>query len=354
MKFEKIKGSQNHHLFRPIRADGTVSETYWVRFYRQGKGRLEESLKTGHLGEAREKRDVRIAEFLGQKPRSGPRHLLVEDKFPEFLELKRGKAHNTFVSMETQWRLHLQPYFGCMTIESVSESEWIRYVQEKRRESPERKFFNDRKYLSMFLNWLHRDGLIQRIPKFEDVDPERTAGKVFTSKEVTDLLRHAAEPLHMQILMALTMGMRIGEILSLEWDQVDWKAQTIHLPAHKTKIRKSRSFAISDAVFGPLQFLFRLSGSKSPWVFPSPDDDNKSVGKGGNRTAWETCRSKSGVTGRFHDLRHTFLTHAFKKSVNPALICHFAGLSLEEAQKTYLHFDHNDTRIVASLMEVRS
>lgn len=350
MKFEKIKGAQNHHLFRPIRADGTVSDVFWVRFYREGRGRLEESLKTSILADARRFRDLRIAEFLGEKPRSAAKVFLVEEKFPEFLDLKKTKAPNTYRSMEVQWRLHLQPYFGGMILDEVTESEWLKYVAAKRLEAPDRKFFNDRKYLSMFLGWCHRAGLIAKLHRLEDVDPETAAGRNFTDDEIQALLECSSGDLRLQVLMAFTMGMRHGEIWSLEWSQINWGAGTIHLPAAKTKIRKARTFAMSDPARASL--AARQAASESGWVFPHPEDESRPHGRDGIKNAWEKLREETGIEGRFHDLRHSFLTRAFKKTVNPALICEYAGLSLEEATRTYLHFTPEDTRIVAGLVGV--
>lgn len=353
MKFHRIKGQQNHHLCRPYGADGELRSVIWVRFFRTGRGRLEESLKTENLAEARELRDRRIAEFLGEQPRGRQQVFLVKDKFPEFLELKRSKAPNTYASMEIQWRLHLEPGLGHLLIDEITETAWLRYVRAKREVLPDRKFFNDRKYLSMFLNWLHRAGLIAKLPRLEDVDPEIEVGRVYADDELKLFLDCSSGDLKLQIQMALTMGMRHGEIWSLEWIQVDWIKRTIHLPAAKTKIRRARTFGLSDVVASALELrLAAVPGS--PWVFPSPNDPLACHGKYGTKGAWERLRDETGIEGRMHDFRHTFLTRAFKKAVNPALICEYAGLSLEEATRTYLHFTPDDTKVVASLIELPS
>lgn len=352
MKFKKIQGAQNHNLFRPYDRNGELRATFWVRFFRTGKGRLEESLKTEALGEARIARDIRIAEFLGTKPKFRGGAHLVGDKFPEFVELKRGKSKATYDSIKNQWEKHLKEYFEAKLIDEVTGSEWLRYVAWKRAEPgmADRKFFNDRKYLSMFLHWLHRDGLLAKVPRLEDVDPTIDAGRVFADDEIEALLTAAQPDLKDQIQMALTMGMRHGEIWSLEWAQVNLRARTIHLPAHKTKIREARTFAMSE--IGEAILKRRRASSESDWVFPHSDDPSKPAGRFGEKSAWDKARIAAGVEGRFHDLRHTFLTRAFKKAVNPALICAYAGLSLEEADRTYLHFDEKDTEVVASLVGV--
>lgn len=352
MKFEKIKGPQNHHLFRPFGADGELRDVIWVRFYRVGKGRLEESLKTTLLGEARDNRDKRIAEFLGEKPRNASKVFLIEEKFPEFLELKKHKSAGTQASMKNQWENHLKDGLGGVIVTDLNNDEWLKYVGRKRETHPDRKFFNDRKYLSMFTHWLYRNGLIPKLPNFEDVDPEIAEGLVYSEDQIKALLRHAEPEIGLKILCGLTMGMRIGEINSLEWSQVDFKKKTIYLPAEKTKVRKERTFGISEACYDLLKQ--RAAKSKGSAVFESPRNPNKTQGRDGHKAAWTKCKALAGVPEeyRFHWLRHTFLTRAFKKSVNPALICEYAGLSLEEAQKTYLHFTVEDTRVVASLIEV--
>ncbi|MBA3755921.1 MAG: site-specific integrase [Nitrosomonas sp.] len=352
MKYQKIKGPQNKNLHRPIGNDGIVRDVIWVRYFRTEIGRLDESLKTSNLTEARDLRDKRIAEFLGQKPRRASKVFLVEEKFPEFLELKKIKSKATYESYRNQWENHLKAFFGGMILDEVTETSWLTYVGSKRILKPKRKFFNDQKTLSGFMHWLHRSGLVSKTPKLQNVDPEIAEGKVYTDEQIQALLIQAPEELSLQIKLALTMGMRIGEIMSLEWDQIDFKKKTIYLPAAKTKIRKERKFGISDTCFQLLKD--RKDKSRGLAVFPSPNNADKTQARDGNKKTWARTKQLAGVSKeyRFHWIRHTFLTLAFKKSVNPALICEYAGLSLEEASKTYLHFDEEDTRPVASLVGI--
>jgi len=336
---KKVNGSNNTNLYK-------IGDIFWVRLRKSGRT-LQKTLGTKSISEARIKRDLEIASFLGKKA-SFQGGDLVCDKFEEWINLMSVKSEGTINSIKSQWNVHLKSYFGGLHLDEITESEWLRYVTKKRETLPSRKFFNDRKYLSMFLNWCHREGFIEKLPKLSNVDPETKAGKVFSKEEVDALILHANMDLQLQILMALTMGMRVGEILSLEWNQIDFVHNVIHLPAHKTKIRKARTFKVSDICLNELKF--KKLKSTSSFVFPSPKDPAQSVGKGGNKTAWKNCKEAAKVTGRFHDLRHTFLTNAFRAEPNAALICHFAGLSLEEAQKTYLHFTIEDTLKIANIV----
>lgn len=240
---------------------------------------------------------------------------------------------------------------GGLLPEDLTATWWIsEYVPKKRAQAGEgRKFFNDRKWLKSFLIHCRDEGLAPRLPKLADVDPEVDAGKVYSDGELERINMHSKGDLDLQILMALTMGMRHAEVMLLQWDRIDDKAWVIHLRAEDTKIGKARSFAMSD----PVRAIFAGRKRRGPFVFPSPRDHRRSQGEHGNKKAWERCLGKAGVEGRFHDLRHTFLTRAFKTpGANHALICEYAGLSMAEAQRTYLHVNSEDTRGVANLVNL--
>lgn len=352
MKFEKINGNQNHHLFRPFdKKSGSVRDVIWVRFYRAGKGRLEESLKTTILSDARIERDKRIAEFLGQKPRFQGKGILVEDKFEDFLATKKTKSPNTFKMYNNEWKNHLNKAFGHMLVEDVTETEWMKWVTKVRETNPTRKFNNPRATLRGFLRWCVRNNFLSKSPVLENVDPKRNAGKVFTDEEILRLLSAANDQMNLQIRMGCEMMMRRAEVTELQWYQVDLEKKTIHLPAAKTKIRKARTFGMSANVFKALSRRALLNPGPDDYVFESTEVQGKSFARSSGYLAWDDVRKRAGVSGRFHDLRHTGLTKAFKSAkANPALICDYAGLSMVEAQKTYLHFTPEDTRIVARLV----
>lgn len=344
MKLDPIKGKGCENLFRH-----PESQIIYLRIFRKGKGRIEWSTKTTVLGQAKIIADKYRLEFLGEGTINRGRKLCGE-LFPEFIDQKRIKSSATVYSIENTWK-HLEPFIGRMLPEEIDEKWWESvYIPQKRRETTQdRKFFNDRKWLSMFLLSLKRMGVIKKTPMLIDPDPEREAGKVFSDEEIAALLANADEDLQLQILMAVTMGMRKGEIMGLSWDRIDMRKRTVTLRAEDTKIRKARKFGISGVVYGRLK---DRAGKGQVWLFPSPVDPTQRQRSDGNKSAWESCRNKAFVFGRFHDLRHSFLTRAFKTSANPALICHYAGLSLDEAQKTYLHFTEEDTRGVAEIVKI--
>lgn len=334
------------HLYRHPK-----TEIIYFRMYRQGLGELVRSTKETVLSRAEIRAERIRSEFLGEKfSKKLVDRRLFEEQWPEFLEIKKNKSKSTYSSMEIQGRVHLLPFFGDMFPHEINEAVWEQYIAHSAKHTPGRKLFNDWKCVNMFLLFLYRGDRLPKVPKLRNPDPETKAGKVYSDHEIAALISHSNSELRIQILMAVTMGMRLSEILFLTWDRVNFDKHLIHLRAQDTKIRKARSFAISLAVWEELFVHRQTIDVASPYVFPSPLSPSRSVGRGGNKTAWRACKRRADVRGRFHDLRHTFLTKAFKKSVNPALICEYAGLSISEAQRTYLHFTVEDTRTVSTLV----
>jgi integrase len=273
----------------------------------------------------------------------------VEDLSDEVRALKAGKSFKTRESADLHLSKHIVPWANINEpyMDRWDESTIERYILDKRCLNPTRKLFNDIKHLRMLSQLAYRKGILPRPLKIRDPDPPREAGRRFTRQELEKLRRAANFTMRGQIDMAATMGMRRSEILLLAWDRVDMRKRTIHLRAEDTKIRRARTMGTSQPVHSWLtERRKRQIKYPSPWVFPSRFDHAKPARA--NRTAWTATKRRAKVKGRFHDLRHTFLSATLlERKANPLHVAVYAGVSLAEIQKTYLHPSVEDTRHVA-------
>lgn len=342
MKLTRIAGKANQNLYRH-------PETQIIYFClaKKGKGRIQRSTKTDVLTEARKIADEFRFEFLGQRnPKHGRK--LVKELFPEWLETKKIRRPRTFDRYRLSWE-HMKPWAEDLGPEDLTERWWTAaYIPGKRQQAPGHHFFNDRKALRGFLSAMRDERLVDLIPKFPNPDPESDAGKVFTDDEIERLIKAASEDLKLQILMAVEMFMRKGEILLLSLDRIDASKRFLTLKSEDTKTKKERTIPITDRVWTLIET--RL-GHPSGFLFPSRTGEAKPVDRGGNQTAWEGAKKRAGITGRFHDLRHTALSKSLTRpGANIAKICLYAGLSLEVAERVYLHIKPEDLRDVAATM----
>ncbi len=348
MKLEKITAKGADGLYREAE-----TKIIYFRQYQKSSGELKRSLRTTDLTEAKKARDAIRSGFVREKAKSRQTKTALE-LFDLWLARKEAlkKAPATISSIKAT-RKYLAPYLEIMVPEEITAEWWeSTYIDEVKitAENQDRKFFNDRKWLLSFLKQLVDDGQLARAPRLINPDSKESVGKVYSDEDVATLLNFAQnEDLHLAILMAATMGMRRGEVFALKVDRVDIKKKLIRLKREDTKTRKARTFAISEACF---PYLMERTKTGSPWIFPSKADLKVSLHKDGYMTAWNNLKSMTGIEGRFHDLRHTFLTKAFNApGSNAAQICAYAGLSLEVAERVYLHLTEEDSRQVAGLVK---
>ena len=107
------------------------------------------------------------------------------------------------------------------------------------------------------------------------------------------------------IIIALETAMRQGEILSLEWQDIDFNRRIAHLDM--TKNGESRDIPLSQLA---LRTLIELQeGSINQRVFPLT---KSAVGQ-----AWEHLRDRADMIDfRFHDLRHEAISRLLEKGFN--------------------------------------
>jgi integrase len=126
------------------------------------------------------------------------------------------------------------------------------------------------------------------------------------------------------ILMAVETGMRRGELLSIEWANVDERSRTVSLAT--TKNGHPRTVPLSGAALAAIQQMPRNEHK----VFP--------VTANAFRLAWERLRRRAGVTGlRFHDLRHEAVSRFFEKGLSMPEV---AAISGHRDPRMLMHYAH--------------
>ena len=126
------------------------------------------------------------------------------------------------------------------------------------------------------------------------------------------------------IAVAVTTGMRRGELLALRWEDVDLQSATIwvrNTPGHRTKSRRNRALVLR----GEVAALLRLLPCRGTLVFGGRDGPLRgdTVTKG-----FAEIVRKAGISRcTLHDLRRTFVSHLANAGVSAALVQKLAGHS---------------------------
>lgn len=146
-----------------------------------------------------------------------------------------------------------------------------------------------------------------------------------TTGEVVTLLKTAKEeypPLYPVLLCAARTGLRMGELIGLQWGDIDFNGGFLEVrqavvmrKETTTKSHKIRRVDMSRQLQEELRRLKEIrqleamnKGTELPlWAFLSPEGqrwDDRNL-----RRAWYRCLEKAEIRWvRFHDLRHSFVS----------------------------------------------
>ncbi|MBS3904137.1 MAG: site-specific integrase [Simkania sp.] len=149
-------------------------------------------------------------------------------------------------------------------------------------------------------------------------------------------------------IIALHTGMRRGEILSLRWEDVDFKNRELHLPTSKNG--EPRDVPMSDEVFRTLSDLALVKKADiSGLVFSSPYDPRRPIDI---VSAWRRVLKKAEIKGAtFHTTRHTACSYLAQLGIAPILISRIVGHSDSKTTDRYTHAVKEHTRAAIGQLE---
>ena len=178
-----------------------------------------------------------------------------------------------------------------------------------------------------------------------------TTGRVryLADDERERLLRACRESplaeLELIAMLAISTGMRRGEILGLRWSDIDTKRRQAVL--HKTKNRERRSVPIVPEVIALLEAHAKVRRLDTDLVFPQPGKDVPIDTAHWFEKAVAVAKVKD---FRFHDLRHTAASYLAMSGATPGEIAAVLGHKTLAMVKRYAHLSDAHTTAVVERM----
>jgi integrase len=175
--------------------------------------------------------------------------------------------------------------------------------------------------------WMEHDALLDVRDMLKLKKPAKKKFKIFSHVEVEKILKTCNQD--MFYLLAFRTGCRLGELLALTWQDVDFKAGTIEINKSfragvvgKPKTANGyRTIRLSDAV---LAVLKKNAGIGKALVFAGRN--GRHISQNTIRNRWIKLLRDAGVEYRkFHLIRHTTISHLLAAGVKPIEVSKMAG-----------------------------
>ena len=183
----------------------------------------------------------------------------------------------------------------------------------------------------------------------------RPSGRINTRRQLTEdecsKILDAATPLQrLRVLLGLDAGLRLGDVIRLQWSDIDFSRGLIVRETQKTGATVYNP--ISDRLLDALLARRGEIPDGQPLVFPEDVARLKANGNSENISREMTrlferagiATSKDGTTGKrisvasFHSLRHTFVSRLMERGVNPYYVQRAVGHS---TMAMTAHYDHS-------------
>lgn len=197
-------------------------------------------------------------------------------------------------------------------------------------------------------------GWISENPLRMVTKPKEPRGRVryLSDQERESLLKVCNESknpyLYIIVILALSTGMRFGEIMQLSWSNVDFQRKRIIL--EETKNGERRQVPLVGKALELLEKLHSHHKICSQLLFPSKYDYSKPIDI---RSAWESAIKKANIENfRFHDLRHSCASYLAMNGSSIVEIAAVLGHKTLQMVKRYTHLsDTHLTDVVAKMNE---
>ena len=249
--------------------------------------------------------------------------------------------------------LHVKPYLGNKALTKITAADLrslYRTLQETGRVQPRegqspglsgRTVHGIHTTLHHALKTAMEQNLIPNNPAAE-VDPPKFTGapmKILTEAQLESFMRaiEKDEFWHDLFYTAVTTGLRRGEICALRWEDFDAKQGTLHVrrTLHKEKGRPyttgdTKTYAGTRKIVLPpstAQLLReRKEAALAEWVFPNPFKLDQPISPSTAYNRLKALLKEARLPNiRFHDIRHTFATHALSSGVDAKTLAGILG-----------------------------
>lgn len=187
---------------------------------------------------------------------------------------------------------------------------------------------------------------IDRVPKFPDLPKTQQRVRWLTPEEAQRLI--AALPAHMAEMARFTLatGLRQGNVLYLEWSQVDTRRKVCWIYGDQAKAGKDIHVSLNETALAVLE---RQRGKHDRFVF---------VGKRGkplmgfDDDVWARSVKAAGIEHvRWHDLRHTWASWLAQEGVPLHVLQAMGGWASYEMVLKYAHLCPERFAAHASLVD---
>jgi len=232
-------------------------------------------------------------------------------------------------------------------------SDWVaRYVAHRRKTVVPSTVNRELAFLSSSFNqamkvwgWCQSNP-VSRIKR----EKEHKRVKYFPDNEFAEIFNRLVDWVRPIVLLGKNTGLRLSNLVNLQWSEVFLKKQLIVLDAKKMKNSYSLGLPLNQQAFEVLKNQNRHRELHTPYVFFNRD--GKPYTKWGVYRAFKRVCIEVGYPDyRFHDLRHDFCSKLVQAGVDLYTVKELAGHKDITTTQRYAHLNPERLKQAVSVLD---
>ena len=330
----------------------TSGKVYWIDYRDHGKRKRE---RIGPSKTAAEARLLKVQSSLVEDKhieRDKNATVTLGQLFDWFLNLQEVSQLDSYPRVKVQIKALSRLLNKDQVIRDLTISQLETYVKNRLQEpSPNRigrtiAAKTVKEEISLLRNMLNRALSYEfisgpPISRYPTVKVDNVRKRVFGEEEYQRLLEECPLWLRRIVIMARGTGMRQGEILKLQWRDVDLKTGFVRLKASMTKTDEARSVRLLPEVITMLREIPKTLHTQQ--VFLSANNRPIPYWTTYVQKTWKQSLEKAGIEGAcFHDLRHDFVTRAMRSGNASHVVMKQVGHKTDSMLRRYQLIDERD------------
>jgi integrase len=183
-------------------------------------------------------------------------------------------------------------------------------VKPKIDRKPKPRYLNDAEEARL------RAALAERDQKMQAARESANAWRKARKHEPFPPLKHFGDHLTPAVLISMNTGLRRGELLKLQWTDIDQKGKMLTVRGETTKTGQTREVPLNAQALDTFK----------RWKEQASDDERVFTVTTTFKTAWSELLTQAKITRfRWHDLRHHFASRLAQKATSLQVIQELLG-----------------------------
>lgn len=367
------EGSIHQRESNRKRKDGTnYTYKYWQAQITTGYDQYGKQVRQTITGQSRMEVAEKLKSLLADQQRNelvDKNKILFKDWLHNYLTKykKLQIRQSTYDKYESLARTSIYPFLGHMKIQDIKTSDIQNLISLKASEKSAATVREIHQIISQSLNQACIERIVYRNEAAHVILPRIIQPEIIplTDQELERLISVASgHHLYPALLLEIGTGLRRGELLALQWRNVNFEKNTIAITQSYVKTRigniiqspKTKSSTRVVSVPSSIMEFLKIykEDSSSPFVFSQKRSNNPVSPRNFSKVFEVWCKKANLNTKRFHDLRHTYASQLLASNVHMKVVqAQLGHADIKVTMNRYSHLSQDQIQEAAEKLNTK-